>query len=273
MKEWPRRGEKCGIYAIENLADGKFYVGQAQCIRARWVDHLRRLRLGKHSNSYLKHAWAKHGEAAFRFFILEECSKDVLDAREQEWLTTLEAVERGYNISPSATTTRGTRRSEASKERLRRTLNSPETKAKKAAAGRKMWQDPSTRDTIVAGIKKSMGKPETQEKILRKLRKSWADPKVRARRSEVKLAEWADPEVKKLRVMSIRETAERPDVREKVIAANRSRSTTRLTQEKVDNIRARYVRGCPTHGLAALAGEFGVSMSTVRRVIARKIWA
>lgn len=76
----------CGIYAIENLLDGTVYIGSSIDCKNRWHVHRYQLRTGTHFNKRLVNAWAKHGEANFRFFVLEECSEDQLAAKEQAHL-------------------------------------------------------------------------------------------------------------------------------------------------------------------------------------------
>lgn len=81
--------EKCGIYTIECLPTGKIYVGSSVHIYVRWSNHRARLRRGSHTGVPLQRAWSRHGEAAFRFSILEECAKADLAAREQHYINQL----------------------------------------------------------------------------------------------------------------------------------------------------------------------------------------
>ena len=52
-----------GIYAIENLLNGKIYVGSSMNLNRRKAQHLYALRNNCHHNSHLQSAFNKHGEA------------------------------------------------------------------------------------------------------------------------------------------------------------------------------------------------------------------
>ena len=83
------RPDKCGVYAIKCVANGKCYVGSSYRINGRWQSHRRLLRGGKSTCRYLQNAWTKYGEEAFEFTILEECSRDDLLKREGHYIRTL----------------------------------------------------------------------------------------------------------------------------------------------------------------------------------------
>lgn len=129
-----------GIYAIRNLVNGKRYVGSAVYLTERFHDHRKLLRRGKHHSIKLQHAWNKYGEAGFVFEIIEIIEdKNSLLPREQHWLEFYESAQsgRGYNISPTAGSQLGVRRSQEMRLKLS-TLNtgkkqSAETIAKRVA--------------------------------------------------------------------------------------------------------------------------------------------
>jgi len=66
----------CGIYCIENLINGKKYVGKAQDIHTRWRGHKNKLESKTSNCAYLQHAWNKYGKENFKFYILIECIND-----------------------------------------------------------------------------------------------------------------------------------------------------------------------------------------------------
>jgi group I intron endonuclease len=96
-----------GIYRIENTVNGKFYIGSAGRLRFRLNQHRAALRRGKHHNNYLQAAWAKYGEDSFAVEVVELVSEDVLLEAEQRHIDDTGAVERGYNLSPTAGRTTG----------------------------------------------------------------------------------------------------------------------------------------------------------------------
>lgn len=75
-----------GIYKIENLVNGKVYIGQSVDIYRRIWEHSNELKNNNHYNKYLQRAYNKYGEENFKFEIIEECEEDSLTEREQYWI-------------------------------------------------------------------------------------------------------------------------------------------------------------------------------------------
>ena len=107
-----------GIYMIENIINGKKYIGSAVNINKRWYQHRYTLNKNTHDNSYLQNAWNKYGKEKFCFIILEETNQMNLIDREQYYIDLYNVIEFGYNLSPTAGNTLGFRFSEKSKERM-----------------------------------------------------------------------------------------------------------------------------------------------------------
>lgn len=89
-----------GIYIIKNLTNGKVYIGQSKDVSARLRRHKWNLRRGTHRNLYLQNAFCKHGEKAFSFGVVCECTEDELDSRERAWIEWFGSTNRkhGYNL-------------------------------------------------------------------------------------------------------------------------------------------------------------------------------
>lgn len=75
-----------GIYTITNVINNKRYIGQSRNIKIRWRHHINSLNKNKHENQYLQHSYNKYGNKAFNFSILELCSKDKLNERENFYI-------------------------------------------------------------------------------------------------------------------------------------------------------------------------------------------
>ena len=116
----------CGIYCIENLVNGKKYVGQSIDIKSRFSKHKSLLRLGKHKNIHLQGAWDTYGENNFSFYVIEECPQEELDSKEQNYISNMDLrnPDVGYNIEPGGFTNK--RMSDETREKISRSLKGRE---------------------------------------------------------------------------------------------------------------------------------------------------
>jgi len=106
-----------GIYKIENIATGDFYIGSSQDIFKRFHEHLIRLSENKHANPHLQSAWNKYGDLYFGLKILLFCKVESLLYYEQILIDKLSPK---YNIAIIAgSPMKGRRHSEATKEKQR----------------------------------------------------------------------------------------------------------------------------------------------------------
>ena len=90
-----------GIYKIENLTNGKIYIGQSIDIYERWNQHKYKAFNPNERgyNSIIYEAFRKYGVENFSFSVLEETSIEMLDERERFWITELDSLApNGYNI-------------------------------------------------------------------------------------------------------------------------------------------------------------------------------
>ena len=88
-----------GIYCIENIVNHKKYIGQSVNIKDRWKHHINSLKRNEHDNKYLQRSYQKYGENNFKFYLLEECSKEELDEKEKYWIKKLDTYQNGYNLT------------------------------------------------------------------------------------------------------------------------------------------------------------------------------
>lgn len=86
-----------GIYKIENITNGKVYIGSSKQIEKRWQQHKRQLTQGNHHSVKLQRAWNKYGECNFTFSILEECDVDRILYLEQYYIDKYGSYFEGYN--------------------------------------------------------------------------------------------------------------------------------------------------------------------------------
>lgn len=122
-----------GIYLIQNIFNGRKYVGSSRNLKHRRASHFSELRNNYHGNYKLQKEYNKYGETAFRWIILEKCEIDTLIQREQWWLDSLKPE---YNILKKADNhacTETEKRAEARKihaEKMRGRKASKETREK-----------------------------------------------------------------------------------------------------------------------------------------------
>lgn len=90
----------CGIYCIENLANGKKYIGQSINITYRFYQHRSDLKYCRHRNKHLQWAWNEYGADNFKFYILEECPCEQLDDKERFYISFFDTMNQncGYNF-------------------------------------------------------------------------------------------------------------------------------------------------------------------------------
>ena len=111
------RDHRSGIYVIEHLATNRFYIGSSADIPRRLFEHRRLLNAGRHHSPRLQYTWSKYGEAAFALYVLEDCGKNELLIREQEYLDAFRPV---FNVCLIAGSRRGSKHSESGLANVRK---------------------------------------------------------------------------------------------------------------------------------------------------------
>lgn len=86
-----------GIYKITNKINNKCYVGQSNDIQRRFNEHIW---AGDKTRIPLDKAIKKYGKENFTYEILEECSLEELNAREEYWIKECDSIRNGYNLNP-----------------------------------------------------------------------------------------------------------------------------------------------------------------------------
>lgn len=124
----------CGIYMIKNMITKKGYIGYSNHTTDRWRQHRNQLKLGTHTNYHLQNSYNLYGNAVFKFYILEECTKEKLLERETYWIQHYSERTGVYNLKHEVPIPKTFRMSNEGREKIRiaryGTLHSEETKKK-----------------------------------------------------------------------------------------------------------------------------------------------
>jgi group I intron endonuclease len=91
----------CGVYKIENLVDGKIYIGSSLNLENREYKHFWMLNRNNHDNQHLQNSYNKFGVKSFKFSIIEECCEIFLIERENYYINQHKSFnqEFGYNMA------------------------------------------------------------------------------------------------------------------------------------------------------------------------------
>ena len=90
---------KMGIYKLTNMNNQMCYVGQAVNIGDRWKTHIKcAIGAEEHSDNKLYNAMSGCGPWKFTFEIIEECTRDKLNQKEDYWQNFYHAKDYGYSI-------------------------------------------------------------------------------------------------------------------------------------------------------------------------------
>lgn len=88
------------IYCITNNINGKKYVGKTTFnVEKRWSEHLKDYKRKRSEKRALYEAMNKYGVENFTCEKICECSNDILDVKEQEYIELLQTYKHGYNLT------------------------------------------------------------------------------------------------------------------------------------------------------------------------------
>lgn len=107
-----------GIYKIENIVTGHFYIGQSNYLDRRKHSHWSALRKNSYGNVHLQNAWNKYGERNFRFIVILFCESFELTRYEQELVDRLKPSYNARKICVDSNI--GIKRSDEIKEKFSR---------------------------------------------------------------------------------------------------------------------------------------------------------
>lgn len=156
-----------GIYCIENIINHKKYIGQSKNIKQRWHDHKKALNNNEHHNIHLQRAWNDYGEKAFNFYVVEECSFDELDEKENYYISLYNTMNKdfGYNLKKGGQN-KSMELSEESRIKLSNAIKksyTPELIEKRRKKALDYWSNPDNKQRIVGENNGMFGKKHSDE--------------------------------------------------------------------------------------------------------------
>jgi group I intron endonuclease len=200
-----------GLYVIW-LSDTHFYGGRARSFKTRWRTHLRKLKDGKHKNTYMQNVFNKHGRFEPKVLVRLKKASDQVSA-EQRWLDENHGTDGCVNLSNQATgRTEGFRHSEETKEKMagRKVSEATRRKISNTLKGRKL--SAAHRQAISESNKgKTLSEEHRQTLIECNRQREWT-PEMRQKHSEAHLGN-THSEATKAKMSRTRKS--RPDLVEK----------------------------------------------------------
>lgn len=191
---------KTGVYVIENLVNGKKYVGSAaRSFKYRWNCHKNDLRNKRHHSHILQRAFNKYGEENFKFYILGYYPPCFVLKAEQHFI---DAIKPEYNICKAAGSRIGV-------------PNSQETREKVSKGLKKYFSIKENREIASKRAQEYYSNPENREKARQKSLEQYKDPKQIESLRERAIRQFSNPVAReKVRERSIKQFSD-PAQREK----------------------------------------------------------
>ncbi len=88
----------CGVYKIENLIDGKMYIGGSADLKKRKYNQFNTLKCNKNTNPSFQEAYNLHGEENFELVILLYCEPFERKRYEQFFVNKYKKLGLLYNV-------------------------------------------------------------------------------------------------------------------------------------------------------------------------------
>lgn len=157
--------DKCGIYLIRNLINGKVYIGKSINIYRRISAHISALNIKSkhHENEHFINAWHKYGRSNFSYTVLEECIFNELKEKELLYIEKYGSLNRtlGYNFrldSGSGMIPLDSTRKKYSEALIRR-FSKQEERDKVSKRVKEFWKNnPEIKNQMALNVKKAKKK-------------------------------------------------------------------------------------------------------------------
>lgn len=206
-----------GVYSITNKVNGKRYVGSTKrSFNERWGEHTKSLTERKHHSKYLQRAFNKYGEDNFTFEVIATCPKEYCIRLEQWFLDNLKPE---YNISPTASSTFGVKKSPEQiaqmRDRVKIFMASDEGKKIVSKAQKKRYEREEEREKLRSHAIKYHSTPEAKEKNKARAIKQFSDPKKRELARDRTFRQMADSEAWQRNRAAVKEAVRKPEARAK----------------------------------------------------------
>jgi group I intron endonuclease len=250
------------IYLVENLKNGKKYVGKtiAVNVRYRWDQHVY---LARHGYDLpLSRAIRKHGLDAFAISVLWVGPVQELSAMERRFIVEKNSrIPLGYNCTEGGEGVEQTKeiraKISAAQKGISRKKNTPEEKYRKSEGQRRRWASYDSEERKErASSNRGQKRAETTIEKLRDTSKAlWADPSIRAKMIESLCAgsqrRWSNPQERERQREQTKMRWQDPEFRRKFSEA-RARGKERRLNERIAN--ANRIAASEDNGRRACAG-------------------
>lgn len=116
------------IYKIENILNGKIYIGQTRkTIEERFNEHVN---LSERSSYHIHRAIKKHGAENFRCTLIETADEMFINEREIFWINNFDSYKHGYNMTLGGEGKKGYCSTKETKEKISKSKKgTPSSKA------------------------------------------------------------------------------------------------------------------------------------------------
>ena len=180
---------KTGVYVIENLVNGKKYVGSCtRSFRQTWNGHKTDLRRNVHHSQKLQRAYNKYGAENFKFDILGYYPPCFVLKAEQHFIDTIKPE---YNICKIAGNSYGVKRTEEQQDRHKKFMA-------------EYYSDENNRQRAREKTLLQFSDPLARQRAREKSLAQFSDPVQREKQRKIGLARFSDPEaVEKARQKSL----------------------------------------------------------------------